>query len=62
MHVSPIRDEREHVLEGTQCWCHPEVLWNDPETGEPFTEALVVHNSADGRELIEQAEEIKNRA
>lgn len=60
MHAYPVADEREHDLEGTGCWCEPKVMWSDPDTGEAFPEALIVHNSADGRELIEQAEAIKN--
>lgn len=41
MHILPINDEREHEEEGTMCWCSPTVQWNDPETGEAFTEGLV---------------------
>lgn len=52
IHVFPVRDEREHDTEGTTCWCCPKVDW----TG---AEALCVHNSADGREVIEEAERIK---
>lgn len=48
-HVYPLRDERPHVLEGTECPCNPEVDWTGPE-------ALVIHSAFDGRELIEQAE------
>ena len=60
MHVLPINDEREHETT-TTCWCEPRIEWNDPETGEVYSEALVIHNSADGRELIEQADEILRR-
>jgi hypothetical protein len=55
-HIYPLNDEREHVLEGHGCWCEPRLLWNDPETEEPLTEGLVIHNAADCREIIEQAE------
>lgn len=53
IHVLPINDLFEHVEEGTGCWCEPEVRWTDEETGESYPEALVIHNSADGRELTE---------
>lgn len=55
-HVYPLNDEQEHTLEGTMCKCNPTVEWVDPNTGEAYTEALVIHNSFDGREIIEQAE------
>jgi hypothetical protein len=54
IHVYPINDEKEHELEGTQCWCEPVLDVSN------FGELIVIHNSADGRELIEQAEEIKD--
>ena len=48
IHVLPVNDLRPHVEEGaTQCWCKP-------DTAEYETCYLVVHHSADGRELIEQ--------
>lgn len=59
MHLLPANDERKHE-EATTCWCHPEVLWNHPKTNEALTEGLVIHNAADARELVEQAERIKN--
>lgn len=58
MHIYPVNDLREHELEGTMCWCNPEVLWNDPETGEAYSEGLVIHNLADRREVVEEAERI----
>lgn len=60
LHLLPIRDEREHE-ETTMCWCNPTVEFTDPDTGEAYSEGLVIHNAADCRELIEQAEEIKNQ-
>lgn len=60
-HVYPLRDERPHDTSGTVCWCNPRVEFNDPETGEAYFEPLVIHNAADCRELIEQAEEIKTQ-
>lgn len=52
IHVLPINDEREHE-ELTSCWCNPQLITDEPEL-------IVVHNSMDGRELIEQAEEVKD--
>ena len=51
LHVSPIDDLEEHELHGTQCKCNPKVDFS----GE---EILVIHNSFDMREIIEQANEI----
>lgn len=47
VHVMPIDDLRDHEEKRT-CWCQPVV------TQEPDEEALVVHTSADGRELVER--------
>lgn len=60
IHVYPMNDEKEHDTESTMCWCQPRVEWVDQDSGEAYSGAMVIHNSADGRELIEQAEEIKN--
>lgn len=49
IHVYPVNDTREHVTEGTGCWCEPHIDWDQPE-------AIVVHNSADGREARELSE------
>lgn len=53
IHVYPINDEREHETTGTMCWCEPTL---DIESGG----MIILHNAADCRELIEQAEEIFN--
>jgi len=54
IHVFPLNDEREHDTgDTTTCWC-------DPKLDTENSEMIVIHNSADCRELIEQAEEIKN--
>lgn len=45
VHVLPVADTREHD-ELRQCWCRPRI---DEQSGH----AVVVHNSADGRELFE---------
>lgn len=55
IHVYPLNDEREHdTRDTTTCWC-------DPQLDIENAEMIVIHNSLDGRELIEQAEEIKNQ-
>ncbi len=43
-HVYPVNDLKEHELEGTDCWCHPDVVDG----------CVVVHNSFDGREETKQ--------
>lgn len=47
IHVIPENDLREHE-ESRQCWCRPTLdqLESDP--------VVVIHNSADGRELVER--------
>lgn len=52
IHVMPIDDIEEHE-ESTTCKCEPKVLH---ENGE----MIVVHNSFDGREGVEWANEILN--
>lgn len=51
-HVLPINDLRQHE-ESRACWCRPRI-----EIVESFlpgpTSVLVVHHSADGRELVEE--------
>lgn len=42
-HVYPSGDLREHVLEGTTCWCRPKL-----------DEGVVVHNAMDDRESYER--------
>lgn len=49
VHVLPIEDWIEHT-EDTACLCEPEVQFVDPETGEEYSEMLVIHNAIDGRE------------
>jgi hypothetical protein len=62
MHVYPVNDEHLHVLEGTMCPCGPDVEWNDPKTGEAYVHPIVIHNSFDRREVIEEAEQILRSA
>ena len=51
IHVLPVNDLEPHDEEGTTCKCEPRV---------EFVEGgmLVVHNSFDNREMIEQVNEI----
>lgn len=55
VHVLPEGDLREHACTRT-CWCQPAIETHDPETGRGYVgmAAMVVHNSADGRELVEE--------
>lgn len=48
MHVVPCDDLRGHEL-CPQCWCRPR---DDEEVGD----AVMVHNSMDGREAFERGE------
>lgn len=48
VHVLPIDDLREH-RESRDCWCLPRLLEEEADA-----EVVVVHNSLDGRELVEQ--------
>ena len=43
-HVYPLGDLKEHVTDGSECWCRPVV--------DDLAE-VVVHNSLDRRELTE---------
>lgn len=51
VHVFPVNDLWEHETEG-ECWCDTDTWWVDPETGQAYPEPLVIHNAADGRELM----------
>lgn len=69
IHVLPIGDLREHE-ETRDCWCHPRVEGPPEENTNNATEGsftdvegqidgsmedvVVVHNSLDGRELVEE--------
>ena len=50
-HVYPLNDLRKHITVGRTCWCNPTV----EEDG-----ALIIHNSADGREKFETGERKKS--
>ena len=47
VHVMPENDLREHEQTRT-CWCQPQL------TQEPGADVVVIHHSADGRELVEE--------
>lgn len=49
VHVYPLGDLREHVIDGTPCWCAPETL--DEPSG-----FVIVHRALDGREAYESGE------
>ncbi len=49
IHVTPEHDLREHTERVVWCWCDPEV-----ERVGPRGDWKVVHNSMDGRELVER--------
>jgi hypothetical protein len=57
IHVSPLDDIEEHDLSdlGNTCKCNPKVII------QPNAEIIVVHNSFDGREGVEWANEILNK-
>lgn len=46
MHILPVNDIEEHTEEST-CKCGPQVIF---ENGE----MIIIHNSFDGREYIEE--------
>lgn len=52
-HVLPINDINPHEEVGTSCPCEPRVIF---EGGE----MIIIHNSFDGREGLEQANDILN--
>lgn len=56
IHVYPIDDLEEHLLTDTICKCDPKVI-SIPHVNE----VIIVHNSFDGREGVEIANEILNR-
>lgn len=54
-HVIPINDLKEHV-EVSTCACEPKIISLDEG------DIMVVHNSYDGREAVEWANEIINNS
>lgn len=57
IHVYPLDETARHDLSdsGTGCACHPRIDLTLPEM-------LVIHRSADARELVEDAEALVNGA
>lgn len=58
IHILPINDLKEHK-ETVDCACCPDVRYKD-ELGI-LPEPICIHNSWDGREIIEQAESLINQ-
>lgn len=50
--VYPVGDIKEHDIYSTTCECNPKVEC------EPDSDMLIIHNSFDGREAVEQANKI----
>ena len=53
IHVYPLNDVWGHVTDGEDCPCEPEIK---EENGT----LLIVHNSFDHREIVEQALDVLN--
>lgn len=55
IHILPVGDSREHV-EDRDCWCVPQLQQHVsyPTPGIERVTVTIVHNSDDGRELIER--------
>lgn len=53
-HVYPTNDIKDHEIDGTTCECAPTI------EQQPSGDLLVIHNSYDGREGLELANEILN--
>lgn len=49
LHILPINDDKPHKETGFDCDCEPKIDWENE---------LIIHNSYDGREYVEQAKEI----
>jgi len=58
IHILPINDPPGHA-ESPDCECKPDVRYEDDIGTLP--EPICIHNSWDGRELVEQAEELINK-
>ena len=61
VHCCPMGDDPDHFLD-SKCWCAPEVVWKDPETGAILNKPMVLHRAADGRGHIEEAERLIREA
>lgn len=53
-HVYPLDDWIDHKIDvpasECDCPCEPRIEYFDPETGEAYSEPLVIHNAIDQRE------------
>lgn len=56
IHVLPVNDLHEHFSDGTPCLCMPTT--EPVYEGKRFCGNLIVHNSWDGREIWEEADEV----
>lgn len=54
IHIYPNNDIKEHILEGVNCPCEPKI------TTDGYDDVIIIHNSFDGREGVEWANEILN--
>jgi hypothetical protein len=54
IHIYPVLADgtTQHFIEETACWCLPSIEWEDPDTGEVYSQALVIHY--DEPELFEE--------
>jgi hypothetical protein len=52
-HVYPCNDIKDHDIESTTCECGPNVIFEEGSM-------IVLHNSFDNREVMEQVKEILN--
>jgi hypothetical protein len=48
VHIVPVADSAPHRDDGTPCWCRPRL----ERVGDDGL--VVIHHSADGRELVEE--------
>lgn len=66
-HVYPVNDENDHLLETEydmanqlkcRCACEPKLEFHHIYDGHYITFVTIIHNSFDGREAVEWANEI----
>lgn len=50
IHVYPLNDKKTHKLKGVDCECNPKIEVNGANL-------LIIHNSYDNREVMEQIHE-----
>jgi hypothetical protein len=54
LHVYPLHDLHQHKTEGEDCPCHPRIEHVYSDDGKVYRGKLIIHNSFDGRELLER--------